>query len=242
MHLRVATYNIHRCVGRDGIESPVRIAKLLQEIDADLVALQEVSVAPEHHSANVLEHLEQVTQADAIKGFTLEEKNGFYGNALLSRFEPAKIKRIDISVPNREPRGIIDIELEVDRLKIAVMATHLGLAFSERRQQINNILSELDIKSADIIVLLGDFNEWFFGSRPIRELKQRFGSVPAPATFPAHRPLLRLDRIWVQPATRLISLQTYVTDLSKIASDHLPLVAEIDLSRKQFLGHPTLKP
>lgn len=227
MTLRIATYNIHRCIGQDGHESPERIAAVLQEIDADLIALQEVAVL-HSHPENVLALLEAATGTKAIPSFTLLEKHGFYGNALLSRLEVSAVKHIDISVSYREPRGVIDVELDINRRKVAVLATHLGLIAGERRQQVARILSKLEATSADAIILLGDFNEWFSLGRPLRWLHQQLKPTPALATFPARRPLFGLDRIWIHPAERLISLQVHDTALSKVASDHLPLVADVD--------------
>ncbi len=227
MAVRIATYNIHRCIGRDRHQSPERIAAVLQEIDADLIALQEVAFSP-GHPENTLAILEEATGTKAIPGFTLLGQHGFYGNALLSRLEISKINHIDISVSYREPRGIIGVELTVNQCKVAVLATHLGLIAGERRRQVTRILSELETTRADAIILLGDFNEWFSLGRPLRWLHQQFKPTRTLATFPAHRPLFGLDRIWIHPEDRLLSLRVHITALSKTASDHLPLVADVD--------------
>ncbi|MGR8979196.1 MAG: endonuclease/exonuclease/phosphatase family protein [Gammaproteobacteria bacterium] len=228
MTLRVATYNVHRCIGRDGVESPQRIAAVLREIDADLIALQEVASRP-GSPENLLLQLEKAVCARAIYGFTLVEQNGHYGNVVLSRIDISSVNHLDISVPKREPRGIIDIELFAGQCRIEVLATHLGLASGERRKQVRRILSRLETTTADVTILLGDFNEWFFWGRPLRWLKQWFKPMPTLATFPANRPILGLDRIWIHPPEKMISLHVHVTKLSKVASDHLPLVADIDL-------------
>ena len=228
MALRIATYNIHRCIGQDGLKSPDRIAAVLREINADLIALQEVS-SRLGNAENMLTLLEKAAGAKAIQGFTLLEKNGLYGNALLSRLEISRVNLMDISIAAREPRGVITVELDINRCKVALLATHLGLGSGERRYQVRRILTVLEMTTADVIILLGDFNEWFFLGRSLRWLKQRFTPTPALATFPSHRPLLSLDRIWIHPSDRLTSLQVHTTALSKVASDHLPLVADIDL-------------
>jgi endonuclease/exonuclease/phosphatase family metal-dependent hydrolase len=78
-----------------------------------------------------------------------------------------------------------------------------------------------------VTILLGDFNEWLLWGRPLRWVNRRFGSLPAPPTFPSRRPLMALDRIWVDPADRLISLHHHRHPSAAIASDHLPLVAQV---------------
>ncbi|WP_319406039.1 endonuclease/exonuclease/phosphatase family protein [uncultured Desulfosarcina sp.] len=224
MTLRIATYNIHRCIGRDGIEAPERIAAVLRDINADVMALQEVSFNNDGPN-DILANLARATDAQAIAGPTLLEQKGHYGNAILSRIAPDSVDRMDISVPGREPRGAISIKLRFNGSTVRIVATHLGLRPGERRYQMRRLLPLLEDLDAAVTILLGDFNEWFLWGRPLRWANRRFGSIPAPATFPSRRPLLALDRIWVDPAERLISLHHHRHTSAAIASDHLPLVA-----------------
>lgn len=226
MVLRIATYNIHRCVGCDGVEAPERIAAVLQDINADVTALQEVAFDPSGPK-NILANLARSMDAQAIAGPTLLEKKGRYGNAILSRLVPERVDRLDISVPGREPRGVLAVTLRLNASSIRIVATHLGLRPRERRYQIRRLLPLLDDPQADVTILLGDFNEWLLWGRPLRWINRRFGSLPAPATFPSRRPLLALDRIWVDPADRLISLHHHRHVSTAVASDHLPLVAQV---------------
>ena len=226
MVLRIATYNIHRCVGCDGVEAPERIAAVLQDINADVTALQEVAFDP-GGPKNILANLARSLDAQAIAGPTLLEKKGRYGNAILSRLVPERVDRLDISVPGREPRGVLAVTLRLDGSSVRIVATHLGLRPRERRYQIHRLLPLLDDPQADVTILLGDFNEWLLWGRPLRWINRRFGSLPAPATFPSRRPLLALDRIWVNPADRLISLHRHRHVSTAVASDHLPLVAQV---------------
>jgi len=80
---------------------------------------------------------------------------------------------------------------------------------------------------------MGDLNEWFLWGRPLRYLQRHFKSGPAPATFPARFPLFALDRIWVEPRENLVSVKTVNNSLTRLASDHLPLVAELGSGRFQ---------
>ena len=226
MTLRVATYNIHRCVGSDGIESRERIAAVLSDIDADVAALQEVAFDPADPK-NILRDLAQSMDATAISGPTLLEKKGQYGNALLSRIAPDSVDRLDISVPGREPRGALSVRLRLNDVIVRIVATHLGLRPGERRYQIRRLLSLLEDSQVTVTILLGDFNEWFLWRRPLRWLNRRFGRMPAPATYPSFRPLLALDRIWVDPTDRLTSMYLYRHPPAVTASDHLPVVANL---------------
>jgi len=223
---RVATYNVHRCVGRDRISSPVRIAEVLRQMDADLTALQEVSFDGTK-PGNVLKVLAGSIDAEAIPGPTLLEHEAQYGNAILTRTAPESIQRWNISVPGREPRGAIAIMLRMNGRTVKVVATHLGLRPGERRNQMNYLVSLLDQPAAAVTILLGDFNEWYSRGAALRSAVHRFGRMPAPPTFPSRHPLLALDRIWIDPADKLISVRAHQSVLSRAASDHLPLVAQI---------------
>ena len=224
--MRIATYNIHRAIGSDGNENPKRIASVLHELDADIVALQEVGYAS-GEPGNLLEYLGESMQARVIEGVTFRDERGHYGNVVLSRLAASAIMLHDISIAGREPRGAIELSLQVKGKAVQVIATHLGLRPGERREQVEKLVPLLAASSADIKILLGDLNEWFLWGRPLRRLHRVFGNTPAPATFPAHRPWLALDRLWVQPLSVIDSLQAHRSTSAKTASDHLPLVAEL---------------
>lgn len=228
MRLRIATYNIHRAVGHDGWEDGNRIAKVLSELKADVIAMQEVG----YHSDsphNLLAYLGDAIHADVIEGITMYNEKGHYGNAVLSRVPVADIVRHDISVPRREPRGAIELAIEKNGIHFQIIATHLGLSPGERRYQIKKLLPLVSASTADIKILLGDLNEWFLWGRPMRWLASQFGSSPKPATFPARRPVFALDRIWVAPGKALDSLHVHNSRLARAASDHLPLIADLHI-------------
>jgi endonuclease/exonuclease/phosphatase family metal-dependent hydrolase len=224
--LVVATYNVHRCAGRDGRVAPQRVFAVGRELGADVLALQELDWNPQeamHRLAAFADDLD----CTALAGPTLLRADGHYGNAVLTRLEVAGVDRIDLSVPGREPRGAIDVELRAGGVPLRVIATHLGLNPEERRSQIARLRERLDLPPRRPTILLGDLNEWFLWGRPLRWLRRHFGRSPAPATFPARWPLFALDRIWVQPRECLTSLRVHDTPLAREASDHLPLRAEV---------------
>lgn len=228
MQLVLATYNIHACVGTDGRFDPDRIVGVLDEIGADVVALQEV----EHHSVNgsdLLDCFAVKLGVSAIAGPTLQRDTRLYGNALLTRLPILTAERIELSVSGREPRGALDVTLACGDRHLRVVATHLGLNPRERRQQARQLLSLLESRSAGISVLMGDLNEWFLWGRTLRWFHKHFQATPRPATFPSRWPLFALDRFWTSPRERLTRLEVHSSALARSASDHLPLVGTIEI-------------
>src|SRR5437763_1299425 len=130
--IRIASYNIHGCVGVDRRFAPRRIAAVIAELDADIVALQEVE--SRRMGINTLELLAAETGYDAIAGPVVVHANGDFGNGLLTRHEAVVVRRIDLGVARREPRGAIDVDLTVDGHPLRVLAAHLGLMPGERRE------------------------------------------------------------------------------------------------------------
>jgi len=227
--LRVATYNIHRVIGGDGRMDPGRVSEVISELDADIIALQEVCFGHALPGA-LLERLGRSLGAQVIAGSTMRDARGYYGNALLTRLPIDALERVDISVRKREPRGVLHLSTRSGGVTLAVAATHLGLRPAERRRQIRSLLALLETSNAEVKVLLGDLNEWFLWGRPIRWLERTFHRAKAPVTYPAWRPCLALDRIWVAPATALERIYAHDTRMSRRASDHLPLVGQLDLA------------
>ena len=222
--LTVATWNIHGGVGADGRYAPTRIFDVLLELDADVVALQEV-----HGHERFLADLTRVTGYHVASGLVHDRDGYDFGNAVLSRYQFKAIEHLDLSVDNYEPRGALDIDIEVGtHHALRVLATHLGLRPGERREQVRRLLAAVEAQARHPTVLLGDLNEWYLWGRPLRWLHTHFREVPAaPRTFPARRPMFSLDRIWASPPGCLRSLASHASPLARIASDHLPLIATI---------------
>lgn len=227
--VRVATWNIHRGVGRDGQTDIERIAMVLQEIDADIIGLQEVGFWSGEHR-NVLEHFAQVTGATPIEGITLENELGHYGNAVLTRLPVSSMQQHDFSFSGREPRGAIELRLELADTRIRFVSTHLGLRPGERRYQVQCLLQLFEQECCALDILLGDLNEWFLYGRPLRRLHRCFGAQPAPPTFPSGRPIFALDRLWTRPQWAVKALRVHTSPLARVASDHLPLLADLELN------------
>lgn len=225
--LRFASYNVHRCVGVDGRHAPERILRVLESLHADVIALQEVE-ATRDESLDCLHHWSRALGMVHVYGPTMAYENTQYGNALLTRLPVVQSLPLDLSLRRREPRGAIIAQLEHGDRTLGVVATHLGLRPYERRHQVQRILARLHEEPAMPRVLMGDINEWLLWGRPLRHLHRYFSAVPHRRSFPSRWPLLALDRIWVKPRALLRRIDTHRSSLTRVASDHLPLVAEID--------------
>lgn len=234
MPIVVATYNVHRCIGADGRYDPDRTQVVIEELDADVIALQELEWRAED-ALHVLNQFALRMGYSAIAGPTLFRRDGHYGNALLTRLASKKINCLDLSVPGREARGAINAMLETQHGPLRVLATHFGLRAGERRTQTRRLLGELHGTSMPT-VLMGDLNEWFLWGEPLRRLRAHFGKSVAPATFPARCPVLALDRIWFEPTEMLREVRAHRSALARAASDHLPLVGVLDWNGGMLVG------
>ena len=226
--LRLASWNVHRCIGVDGVRDHDRVAAVVRELDADAIVLQEIEAEPTPEAVlDQLLVLADATGLTAVAGTVLTDRRGGYGNALLTRRPVASVRRIDLSISGREPRGAIDVTLALGASFLRIVGTHLGLRAAERRSQLGSLLEKLGPASAEPMVVLGDFNEWLPTSRNLRGLQGRFGRPAAPRTFPSWRPVLALDRIWAEPHAMLHAIGVHRSPLARIASDHLPVWATV---------------
>jgi endonuclease/exonuclease/phosphatase family metal-dependent hydrolase len=222
-NLRVVTYNVHKCRGMDGRVSVVRIAGVLREVHADVIALQEV-----------LEHQAEALAKEVGMAFALGENRrhrGFaYGNVLLSRFPIQATRNYDLSVEGYEQRGCLRADLDLhDAGVLHVFNVHLGTALLERRHQGRKLVAEQllgDLALEAPRVVLGDFNEWTRGLTT-KLLRTHMKSANfRRRSYPGLLPLLHLDHIYYDPALALERIKVHRSGLSLVASDHLPLVGD----------------
>lgn len=224
-HLRVATWNMHRGVGVDGRFSPQRIARVIAELDADLIALQEFG--SRRAGFDMRAHLEQTTGWPTTVMATCADRHGEFGNAVLTRLAVLSATCVALSMPGREPRNAVDILLRDKRFRLRVIATHLGLHAPERHAQIAQLDASIGCLATERTILLGDFNVWRQCDRALDAFAAKACRDPAPRTFPAPCPLLALDRIFVWPKGALLEQHAHRSRAACLASDHLPLVADV---------------
>ncbi|KWU26059.1 endonuclease/exonuclease/phosphatase family protein [Burkholderia cenocepacia] len=223
--LRIATYNIHGGYGAWPARAVDRIAAVIDELDADVIALQEVPLGGTR-VPDVLAHLRDATGMHAVAGPTIDTPERRYGNAVLSRCPIRAARTLDLSFHPREPRGALDADIDCSAGPIRVVATHLGLSASERSAQVQRLLAAFDTGAMPVI-LLGDINEWFVHGRALQALVTRFRRAPAPRTFPTVWPVFSLDRIWIHPGELLVDVVVHRSARARHASDHYPLVARM---------------
>jgi endonuclease/exonuclease/phosphatase family metal-dependent hydrolase len=237
--VRIATYNIHKCIGLDRRFRPERIVKVLREIEVDVIALQEVlcysGTREREHQA---EYIARELGMEYSFGHNRHIKKGRYGNAILSRFKIQESEKFDISIDKREPRGCLRARIGLTKTKsIQFFNLHLGTSFFERRKQVHKLLAAhvLDDKRfTGKRLIAGDFNEWTNGLTT-RLFSRTFKGVDAKLhlgksrTYPGVMPFLHLDHIYFDKDFRLQNAFVHRSRTSLIASDHLPIVAEFDV-------------
>lgn len=237
--VKIATYNIHKCVGLDRKYSPERIVDVLKEIDADIIALQEVLC---HSLLDKRDHQAEFMADELEMDFRLGENRqingGRYGNAILSRFPIGLHENYDITVTKYEPRGCLRAEIDVNGAgPLHFINLHMGTSFFERRKQVHKILADHVLDHPDLTgrrIVAGDFNEWINGVTT-RLFRSNFSSVDPKLhlgqarTFPGVLPLVHLDHVYFDDSFRLRNAILHRSRKALIASDHLPIVAEFEL-------------
>ena len=232
--LTVASYNIHKGVGSDRQRNPGRIAAVIAEIGADILALQEVDMRFRNREGFLdLEALRRDLGLIAVPVDSVRDAHGFHGNLLMVR--NALVHQVHhLILPGLEPRGALISDLTIAGQPLRVVSTHLGLLPASRRQQARAILDKLSTLDGRPMLLMGDLNEWRHDARsPLKALNARFTKPPRLRSFPARYPLLALDRIMTDAQAELHGLDVHDTPLARRASDHLPIKAQLRLIRLQ---------
>jgi endonuclease/exonuclease/phosphatase family metal-dependent hydrolase len=240
---RIVTYNIHKCRGVDGRTHPERVAQVLEELNPDIVSLQEVvsyegTAADGNQGAHQAEFLAGRLGLFGALGEARKHRGGAYGNVTLSRWDFKLVRPIDITIGRREQRVALRTDIRLGGHILHVFNVHLGTAVRERREQAIRLVDRDLLRSIDISgprIVLGDFNEWVRGL-VTRTLIAEFHltdlrvHLTRTRSYPALLPFLNLDHIYFDHHLRVEKAFFHRSRRSLIASDHLPLVADLVFS------------
>ena len=229
--IKVASYNMRKGVGLDRRRSPERILQVLNEIDADLIALQEADrrfgARDGVISAQLLDEQSDWRSVDfGMRAASM----GWHGNALLVR----KGARLDgcapIHLPALEPRGAVTADVTLaDGQALRIVGMHLDLSGLWRRRQAAAVMAHLDAAPGPRpAILMGDLNEWTAAAGCLRDFARSYRFADTGPSFHARRPIGRLDRIMVSPQLRIVDCGVHASATAKRASDHLPIWATLE--------------
>jgi endonuclease/exonuclease/phosphatase family metal-dependent hydrolase len=228
----IASYNVHKCVGVDRKFDPDRVAEVISEIDADVIAIQEADKRFGARSGLLdLATLESGCGLVPVPITTLSSTgHGWHGNMLMFR-KGTVLKVQQLRLPGVEPRGALVVNIDFPTGRLRVVAAHFGLLKKSRELQAKHILASVAREEEMPTVLIGDLNEWRVGRRSsLSPLSPVFdpsaGAVPS---FPSRFPVLALDRVLGHPHDLVAAVEVHDSPLARIASDHLPIKAHIDL-------------
>jgi endonuclease/exonuclease/phosphatase family metal-dependent hydrolase len=227
--ITVASYNVHSCVGLDGVLAPDRILKVLAEIDADVIALQELGSRRPGAEPQFRLLARELGMEGAYDSELMPIPVPF-GNAIFVRGRIVEARVVDLSVGRFEPRKAVDVRAAIGNRALRCLTTHLGLRPFERRRQVALLEAALaDARhAAPATLVLGDFN--VIG--PERRVLCRLGAPrrePRMPTWPSDRPLMSIDKIWTRPTSLLQDVRVHRSALARVASDHLPIVGRLKL-------------
>ncbi|ADH86321.1 Endonuclease/exonuclease/phosphatase [Desulfurivibrio alkaliphilus AHT 2] len=246
MRLRVMSYNIHRAIGVDRLFRPERIARIIKHHEPDLLLLQEVDVGvPRSRNLDLAEELAGLCgYPHRALGLNVALTKGHYGNATLSRFPIVAERNIDLTLPGHKARGCLYTALEIPESNgksrpLAVFNLHLGLSFNERPRQVGNLVKTPEFAALapdDPCIVGGDFNDWFTRLSPMFTEVMDFKCASSHQedfqspylTYPSFSPTGGLDKIFVRGPFAIVKRQRCRMQISKIASDHLPVLADLD--------------
>ena len=220
--LSIASYNIHKARGLDRRTDLGRIAAVLEEIDADLVGVQEIY-------RDQLEALAERLGMQGVLGVTHLRAEGPYGNAILTRLPVRRHHVFDLTRARREPRGGVRVDVLVDETELHLFNVHFGLRIRERAEQVELLVRQHVLHDAlsGLRVVMGDLNEWFPGAVG-RALRRQLQGPRIRRTHPSPLPIFALDRIYWDRALHG-RFQVHRSRLARVASDHLPIVARLQL-------------
>ena len=227
--IKVASYNIHKAIGTDRRRNPGRIIDVLNEIDADVIALQEADRRfGARAAANPEKPLEMQSDYRAIPLDVQMDSMGWHGNAILVRKSVEVLEHDVMHIPCLEPRGAIMAHFQIDGQPLAVFGMHLDLSGLWRRRQAAAIVKLAQDKEQEApVVLMGDLNEWSTASGCLKDFTRAFEMVDCGRSFHSRTPIATLDRIMHSSSIRSTAAGVHDSPAARKASDHLPVWANI---------------
>lgn len=227
--LRVATYNIRKSIGTDRRRRPERVLAVLRELDADVVAVQEVDRRfGDRNSALAPEAIAEETPYAPVRFGVKPGSLGWHGNVLLVRRDVEVLASRRLDLPALEPRGAVLADLRVNGTAVRVIGMHLGLIGLWRRRQARAVLLGLEALEEPLpTIMMGDLNEWVMDGGCLKLFaKHHHVAAPGP-TFHSRRPVAALDRIITSLDLKVEASGVHLSQKSRVASDHLPVWADI---------------
>lgn len=234
MKLRFASYNMHKAVGLDRRRDHERILRILREVDADVVALQEVDRRyGRRMTALPLDAIHDATDYRPVALSMKPDSLGWHGNAILVRKGIDILEAAPVPLPVLEPRGAVRADLAADGLRFRVVGMHLDLSGLRRRHQIRSILEHVAAcERACPTVMMGDLNEWSLRGGALREFGPDWSVLAPGRSFPSRRPIAQLDRIIVSSEWHVQETNVHHSPTAAIGSDHLPVYAALRVPKK----------
>ncbi|WP_432799325.1 endonuclease/exonuclease/phosphatase family protein [Poriferisphaera sp. WC338] len=235
--LRIMCFNIHHGEGTDGELDLDRIAEVIKANEPDVVMLQEVdSRTTRSGGEDQVAVLAELTGMHGIFGPAISYDNGQYGNAILSRFPINSHRNYKLPRPNKkEQRAVLTIRVKLAKgTYVRFGSTHLQHTHLESRVKQAKWINERLVKNDEAFILSGDFNAEP-GDQAINLLDKmwnRVGEQDDLATFPAGQPQKTIDHVYLRNTSTVSPIKAWVVDSGK-ASDHRPLMVELDLKIKR---------
>ncbi|KQN90428.1 endonuclease [Sphingomonas sp. Leaf231] len=229
MTIKVASYNMRKALGTDRRRNPERVLQVLREVDADVIALQEADRRFGQRTAVLTPHLLEEHGDWQSVGLGMRASSmGWHGNAILVRKSARILDCEQLHLPSLEPRGAVMADVAIAGITLRVVGMHLDLSGLWRRRQAAAILSHLAASSHAVpTVMMGDLNEWTRAAGCLRDFGTAFRFAETGPSFHARRPIARLDRIMVSPELSIVACGVHHSPASRVASDHLPIWAEL---------------
>ncbi|MDT9597865.1 endonuclease/exonuclease/phosphatase family protein [Sphingosinicella rhizophila] len=225
----VASYNMRKAIGTDRRRRPERTIEVLNELGADVIALQEADRRfGARASALPLHMIEEHSDYKPVPFDARSGSLGWHGNAILVKKGIELVDRELIHLPSLEPRGAVLADLRIDDTLLRVVGMHLDLSGLWRRRQAHAILAHLHARDGDPpTVLMGDLNEWSARGGCLRDFAHHCRFADCGRSFHARRPIARLDRIMVTPGLEIMASGSHESATARRASDHLPIWAQL---------------